>query len=81
MDYIKLIAGYVLLISGSLIIRSQGINYSKKKAFGLLLVLVGAVLLFFVAWWHIIIGLVLGAVVAVISGKKSGIEKEFENTK
>lgn len=78
MEILKLISGYVLVVSGMLLIRTQGLNYSNKKAVGLLLAAAGAILLFFVVWWHILIAFFLSAIIAVISGKKSGIEKEVE---
>jgi len=78
METIQLIAGYILIVSGILLIRTQGLEYSNKKAIGLLLVIGGAILLFFVAWWHILIALLLSAIIGAISGKKSGIEKEVE---
>ena len=78
MDYIKLISGYILMVVGLYVIRSQGVNYSNKKAIGLFVCLAGATLLFFVAWWHIIIALILSSIVAIVSGKKSGVEKEIE---
>lgn len=66
------------MISGTLLIRTQGLNYSNKKTVGLLLAVAGVILLFLVAWWHILIALFLGSIIAVLSGKKSGIEKEVE---
>jgi len=78
MEIFKVITGYILMVSGLLLIRSQGLEYSHKKAIGLLLALAGIIILFMVAWWHVIIGSFLCAIIAVASGKKAGIEKEIE---
>ncbi|MBU0612404.1 hypothetical protein KKB10_00145 [Patescibacteria group bacterium] len=78
METFQIIIGYVIMIFGLFLIRSQGAEYSRKKGLGILLTLIGAVLLFFIGWWHVIIAFVVSGVINAILGKKSGIEKEVE---
>lgn len=50
-------SGLCLAIAGSLVLRSQPVDYTNAKALGVVLLLTGEVILFRVAWWWAIIGL------------------------
>ena len=70
MEILQIISGYILIVVGMLLTRSQGLEYSHKKTIGLLLLIPGVILLFLAAWWHVLIAFFLSAVIAVASGKK-----------